>query len=104
VSTTYQIINVDVQIDAVSIGDLWESITVTLGTEQDNGAATVVCSELPGDASIARDLLIYGDIASGTPPILFNGEIVGLEWNNSRGRHRPHLHRRRRRGSDSEPG
>jgi hypothetical protein len=81
--TTYQILNVDVQLDAVSIGDLWESITVSLGTEQDNGAATVVCTELPSGAAVSVPLYIYADIASGTPPSLFNGEIAGIEWDNS---------------------
>lgn len=85
-STTYQEINVDVQLDAgtpTSIGSLWESLTVTLGTNQDNGAATVVCTSLPSGAAESVLLYIYADIASGTPPILFNGEIAGIEWDNS---------------------
>lgn len=62
-----------------TLTDIVISADITLGLQQSNASATIVCTSPPYNIDVGQALYVYGQIGAGTPPILFNGLVQDIQ-------------------------
>ena len=85
-ATTFETLNWSVQLDPGTPDDITAivlSVDVSHGTEQQNSSATIVCTEYPDSFDFRQPIYIYASLSGGTPPIIFNGECIGIKSNHA---------------------